>query len=381
MSGMRTPAGAAHYRLGRLEFAVEGQDTILPHVAEELAPLRRTGAGGPALRFRFGRLDPVREGVEAWPLRVGAEGYEARLAPIGLAYAWRPDRQLVRADIQVHSLGLPTTWRGRLAPMALRRARHWNYLAPDEDVAKNFMYGVFDHLTQVAGLARGQSYIHASSFERGGEGVALFAWGGVGKTTALLKLVLENGWHFLSDDLGLLDREGTLWRTPKRLQVYAYNTAGQPGMRRALLGKRSWLDRASFAWMERRRGPHGVRRRVSAESLFGAERVASQARLRHALFLERADVDRFRWQTLPVEALAERAASILLHELQPVVELAAALGSAGAVHLLPRPEELYRRSAAVLSEGLRATAPLLLRIPRRAGPDALADTLREHLEG
>jgi hypothetical protein len=92
-------------------------------------------------------------------------------------------------------------------------------------------------------------------------------------------------------------------------------------------------------------------------------------------------VDRFHWQALPVEALAERAASILLHELQPVVDLAAALGSAGALHLLPRPEELHRRSAAVLREGLRATVPLLLRIPRQADPDALADTLREHLAG
>lgn len=179
----------------------------------------------------------------------------------------------------------------RFAPGWLLRTGSSKYLLRSEKVAKNFMYNIFDFVTQLANLRLGQSYIHASSFVRQERAVAVVAWGGVGKTTALLKLVGASGWSFLSDDLGLIDDTRTLWRTPKRLQVYGYNVAGEEATYRALMmSGRNVVDRA--AWHVRRwtAGPKRVRRRVSAEELFGPEQTAVRAELTDLFFMERADV-------------------------------------------------------------------------------------------
>src|SRR5690606_6917130 len=147
-----------------------------------------------------------------------------------------------------------------------------------------------------------------SSFERDGRAVAAVAWGGVGKTTALLKLVGEAGWKFLSDDLGLVDDAGMIWRTPKRMQVYGYNLRGQPASYRALMAGRNPIDRAAWHIRERTAGPKRVRRRVSAEELFGSERVGTRAKLTDVLFMERADVPRLAATPMTGDELARRAA-------------------------------------------------------------------------
>ncbi|HEU4585085.1 MAG TPA: hypothetical protein VFR95_05010, partial [Gemmatimonadaceae bacterium] len=75
------------------------------------------------------------------------------LPPSGLRVSLRPDDQ-----------GRRHRWFA-----TLYRARDWNFLSSEETHAKNFMYGVFDYVTQIAQLELGQSYIHASSLARDGE--------------------------------------------------------------------------------------------------------------------------------------------------------------------------------------------------------------------
>src|SRR4029078_8606315 len=104
----------------------------------------------------------------------------------------------------------------------LVKSRDWNFLLPTEQLAKNFMSDVFDYLTQIKKLEVGQSSIHASSFTKDDRTVVVAAWGGIGKTTSMLKLVAEDNWNFLSDDLGIIDETGFIYRSPKKMQIYAY---------------------------------------------------------------------------------------------------------------------------------------------------------------
>src|SRR5690606_22968318 len=94
----------------------------------------------------------------------------------------------------------------------------------------------------------GQTYVHASGFEKKGLGVAVFAHGGIGKTTSMLKMVREDGWKFLSDDLAVIDAQGVMWRSPKRMQIYAYNLLGQRPLQKDLFRGRSLADRMSW-WL------------------------------------------------------------------------------------------------------------------------------------
>jgi len=195
----------------------------------------------------------------------------------------------------------------------------------------------------------------------------------------MLKLVLEDGWRFLSDDLGLVDRRGNLHRTPKWMQIYAYNLEGEPLLRTALMRNRSLADRTSWRVALSRNGPKRVRRRVSAEALFGSEGVGQTTPLTDLFFLERANVQRIEAHSVDAASFARRAASILLHELQPFANISVAMHSSWRTTSLPSVEELRASSEALFSKAFVRVEPIRVLLPERCGPRALAEFFRERL--
>lgn len=362
------------YRLGRLVLSLSGQDPLLDYLRDEFLPIRTEEAGEAHLSFEFGAELPSRSGhVRLAPLWVGPDGYAASHG--GMEYY--VDGVPPRVRVRIRALKSFTS--ERIAPGWMLRSGNSNYLLPSEKVARTFMYNVFDYLTQIVNLGLGQSYMHASSFAKDDRAVAVIAWGGVGKTTSMLKLVGQEGWRFLSDDLGLIDEDGILYRTPKRLQVYAYNVQGEPWLYRTLMGGRSPLDRAAWHLRVRTLGVKRVRRRVSAEELMGEDRVADHAKLTDALFMERADIPAIEIRDMSTRQLAERAAATLIRETQPLQDLTAAMYSCEWHPVLPAPGVLYERTLATLERCFDAIPVSLVRIPLAATPDELATFLSETL--
>lgn len=366
-----------HYALGALRFTIEGEHPVVRYLADEFAPLRLQAAPEtPHIRFRFvsalprmtgaSHVPPLTIGDDRFALARGRLSYQVVQTAAGLDVAILPGRlDAVR----------------RLAPDGLVRLTDWNHLTRYETIAKNFVYDVFDYVSQIAQLPLGQSHLHASSFERDGTGVAIIAWGGVGKTTAMLKLVLEDGWRYLSDDLVTVDRAGTLWRSPKRLQVYAYNVANEEGIRRSLMSGRSLADRVAWSFRHALRGPKRVRRRVSAEQLFGEAAAAPSAALRHAIYIERVDCRDFDVQQITVDQLARRATATVLKELHPFADLSLALHSGERHPVLPSLEAMHEATCATLRAALSRLQPLSVRIPLSAGPNDIANCVRQLVGG
>jgi hypothetical protein len=138
-------------------------------------------------------------------------------------------------------------------------------------IAKNAIYEVLDPVVWCALLAEEATFVHAGAVASpDGDGLVLMGSGGVGKTTAVLDLVSKHGWKYIGDDLVILSKS-RVYRYPKHLQIYAYNTEYVPGVEGRILEGRSRLDR--LAWHGRRRilGVSQVRRRVSASAFFGEE--------------------------------------------------------------------------------------------------------------
>lgn len=365
-----------NYALGLLRFSIVGEHPVVTCLHQEFAPLRAaTVEGEPHIRFRFvNALAPMTGASHVKPLAIlddrfavarGRLSYQVADSAAGLDVTLAPDR-LNPAR--------------RLAPDGLARMTNWNFLNRYETIAKNFVYDVFDYLSQIAQLPLGQSHLHASSFERDGNGAAILAWGGVGKTTAMLKLVLEDAWRYLSDDLVTIDRAGVLWRSPKRLQVYAYNVANEELIRRSLMSGRTLADRAAWAIHHALRGPSRVRRRVSAEQLFGQSSAARSATLRHAIYIERVDVREFSVESITVDDLADRATATVLKELQPFVDLSLALHSSERHPVLPTVEAMHAATRNVLREALSRVRPVSVRIPVSARPDDIAMCVRRLLD-
>lgn len=360
-----------YFKLGNLVFRLSGEDIALPPILEELQSIACSGSQKYLLEFKFGHL-PVSapEGVIASPVTT---------SPDALLYSGNSfDICMTQTEgiSHVSLVSQPFTWKRRMFPR-LARFVHWNFLSPAQEYGKNFMYDTFDYITQIANLRAKQSYFHASSFEKGGKGVAIVAWSGIGKTTAMLKLVGEDHWNFLSDDLGVIDETGTIYRTPKRLQIYGYNLKGQVRLKEKLFHGRSLADRTSWHFSKWLRGPAGVRRRISAEELFGEHSVARSAKLSKVLFIERAHTSEIVSLPLAVSQLARRAAYCVMKEITPYFQLASAVYSVQAVSdVLPPFEELFKNTEQTLLKAFGHLEPVLIKLPVRATPDDLAGYLR-----
>jgi len=361
------------YQLGKLIFKLTGDGIIHQHIAEELSSISIDKSEAYQLEFRFVKnLPEFKNYVLFPPVLTSPTKFQFQRNNFTYQVSKEEHQTLV-----VLKPALKLKFTEKILPDNLIKAKDWNYLLPSEAMAKNFMYNIFDYLTQIENLKLSQSYIHASSFEKNNKAVAIVAWGGIGKTTSMLKLVTEDGWKFLSDDLGVIDEEGMLYRSPKRLQIYAYNLVGQPKISERLLSNRTLTDRLSWYMMLKRRGIKGVRRRVSAEEIFGQQSVSARARLTDVFFIERATVPEFKSQSILAEELARRASSTILSEIEPFNKIACAVYSGEQSDVIPTQKELFDRTFAVLSKSFSKVNPVLIKIPLNASPDDLANYLRK----
>ncbi len=401
-----------HYRLGRLRFALSGAGGCTTALHSELAPLLEPVADADRevipiasdhashLAFDFVDSLPTMAGytaarpvsVLADAIRVAYRGLEYQMSRRGDHHPGArplsritPHRGLAKISGrlalpgQLH-LAIRQTYGGRSGPLAecVQRLRDPGYLSVDERCARGFMYDVFDYVAQIAQLPLGQSFIHAGAVERNGAGTVLVAWSGVGKTAALLQLVTRYGFRYLSDDVALVDDSATLWRTPKLIQLKGINVAGYDHLREMLLSGRSLLDRLSWAQRYRRHGALGVRRRVSAEALFGESAVARSAPLRSVVALERADVGDFEVSDLLLPDLCRRTAAVVMDVMGPFTFLSQAVQSGSrTLRVLPTYAEVLAETTAVLGRAFRLVPMVNVRVPLAAPPAALAAYVAE----
>lgn len=366
---MMHPAPSTH-RLGALALAVEPPVPGASAILDELSPLVAQGLD-PLLRVRFvEELEPLEEARFYDPVTVGRNN-SFSISRRQLDYRVDFTGDAVRVTVA------PKPRREETVAAALTRWRDWNYLTADEVVAKIFFYDVFDYLVQACQTTVDQSWIHTGAVERDGRAVLFTGWGGVGKTTATLKLVLEHGYRFLSDDLGVIDTDGRFYRGPKKLQIYGYNIAGEPLLARHLMRGRGPVDRASWRRKLNRDGPKRVRRRTSAEQLLEPRRVAHDAEVAKVLLIQRGDVAAPLHREMDAGELADRSAATVLREIAPFADISNAYHSApidtGSAHL-PTPTALAERTRTIIAKGTDGREIVEITLPRSAGP---ADVIRE----
>jgi hypothetical protein len=406
--------------MGRLRFTLAGSGPRVEHLHEELAPVReRTDAPPSLVEGKHGEhhshlvfefvdsLPRITGHTASKPITVLDDSY--RVAHRGLSYhvsrlhpsfgeragphhrqhphpaprrlqhdappppgdAVTPLHVVVRAGGGARKRRLSAT---------LEQLRDPGFLSADEKFARAFMYDVFDHLSQTVQLPLGQSYIHASSVERDGEGTAIIAWSEVGKTAALVKLVTEHGFRFLSDDVALVDDAGMLWRTPKLIQLKGINVSGEERLHSMLLDGRSALDRFSWTQRRRRHGEMSVRRRVSAERFFGTGAVSRSAKLKRVFCLERADVPDFQVEEIAGGELCRRAGEMMTGILDPFAQISRAIHSGHRTPILPTRQQMREDTNAVLQRAFDSVPAFNVLVPLAARPASLASYLVRLIE-
>lgn len=251
-----------------------------------------------------------------------------------------------------------------------------DFASPSGMLAKNVIYELLDPLLLAALLAKEATLVHAGAVvSQDGLGLLLMGTGGVGKTTTVLDLVLNQGWRYLADDLVVLSDRG-LSRYPKDLQVYAYNLALVPELGGPLMAGRGAIDRAVWNGRLKALGPANVRRRVSAERLLGPEPVGSGAPLAAAVKLTAAPrVAGVTVQSVPSDQLARQSASVILDEFWDFSRFTNALATLNSD--APSLADLHGEITGVLEGSLRRVPCVEVLVPPGTSGSAISEALQK----
>ncbi|XAS67078.1 hypothetical protein V3C33_16725 [Micrococcaceae bacterium Sec5.7] len=241
---------------------------------------------------------------------------------------------------------------------------------------------LLDHLC----VRENAAMIHAAVVDFRGSGVLLPAWGGVGKTSTVAKLVAQPGVRFMADDWAFIGDDGLLLGYAKPMFIKPHHRAIYPdvfsGVRKPLAP--GWLTNPvarlatavhpvivrypKTAAFTRRWSPE--HRMVHPEQVFGADRISSGALTRLAIFLERFDGPDARLEARSIEWMTSRIVGNFHSELPMVSRrLVEALGATGLVPLA----EHFAQKAAIVQRALEGVPCSLLRIPVSWSADRTSD--------
>jgi hypothetical protein len=228
--------------------------------------------------------------------------------------------------------------------------------------------------------------VHAAIVDYQGTGVLMPAWGGVGKTSTIAKLVALPGVRFLADDWGFLRSDGTLLGYAKPMFIKPHHREIYPqlftGVRKPLAPGRLIAPLSRFATavhpvivrhprtaaFTRRWSPE--HRMVTPADVFGPDNIAASAPVRLAIFLERFDGVVPSLHSCTTEWMASRTVGNFHAEL-PLVSrrLVEALGATGLVPL----DRHFGEKTAVVAQALHDVPRMLLRLPISWSADHASD--------
>lgn len=364
------------HQLGRISVRFEGEDDVTTQLREEFGVLPEGNSNANVVCSRVGSVEEL--GV--YPSRYGRihvsdEGYRIDAGNWAGSVVNKGGRTRVQFALTEGSRKRQAI--RRTAPH-IQRLANWNYLSVSEDNAKSLVYGLLDQALQIEQLEAAQTFLHCSAIEKDGDVTVIAGWGGVGKTSSVMDLVNSEEFRFLSDDLGIVAADGSFYRSPKRIQIYPYNLVDSISSQRNLFSNRKLSDRMHWQIRQRLSGAKGVRRRVSAEEFFGPSAVAQSGQIKNFVHLDRGNFAGANIRTSDSQEMAWRSSQILIHELEPLGELGAAIGGAGRSSNL----EIGRwRSASesVIASALAEASCYHLQIPETTKPQELSALIRNIL--
>lgn len=245
---------------------------------------------------------------------------------------------------------------------------------------------LLDHLC----ISTDTAMVHAAIVNYRGAGILMPAWGGVGKTSTVAKLLAMPDVGFMADDWGFITADGTLLSYAKPMFIKPHHRPIYPelfqGIRKPLAP--GWLTSTissvatavhpvivrypRTAAFTRRWSPE--HRMVHPEEVFGPGKIVPQAPARIAVFLERFDGAEARLERRTEPWMAARIVGNFHSELPMVSRrLIEALGATGLVPL----GEHFAAKTSVITRGLADVPCFVLRLPVAWSADRTSDHVAE----
>ena len=234
----------------------------------------------------------------------------------------------------------------------------------------------------------GAAMVHAATVDHGGVGICMPAWGGVGKTSTVAKLMRRPGVRFLGDDWAFLTSGGSLlgyakpmFVKPHHRPIYPHLFAGghKPLVPPRLTGPLARVATAvhpaitrypRLATLTRHWSPEHMM--VTPEKAFPQHEVATSAPLGAVVFVERFGGDRPRLSERPRRWVIGRMVGNFHVEMpRQSRDLVAALAATGIVPL----DTYFGDKTAVLEAAIGSLPTFLLQVPRVLSADDASDAI------
>ncbi len=242
------------------------------------------------------------------------------------------------------------------------------------------------------GVNRGAAMIHAATFSCRGKGVAMPAWGGVGKTSTIAKLVRRDDVAFMGDDWAFISREQELLGYTKPMFIKPHHAPIYPHL---FSGRRKPMipSSLSHAFAELTTAVHPVVTRfprvadfsrrwspehmmVTPEQALPSAAIAQSAPLALAVFVERFDGSAPVMEQRSTSWLVSRMIGNFHAELPE--ESRRVMTALAATGMMPA-EQFFAEKAEVLRAGVEEIPSYLLRVPAAMSADLASDAIVEHL--
>jgi dolichol-phosphate mannosyltransferase len=152
----------------------------------------------------------------AWPL-VGSPDIDVRVGPVG--------RPHLRAQLHRSADGRHMQWEEHFGPLSANFSIEFGdtvrvTASPALAASPHVLYtNVIEALLRFVLVDRGYMLLHSACLQIDGRGIMLSARTDTGKTGTILKLLRNHGGWFLSDDMTIIDSNGTALCYPKPLTI------------------------------------------------------------------------------------------------------------------------------------------------------------------
>jgi hypothetical protein len=239
---------------------------------------------------------------------------------------------------------------------------------------------------------RDVAMIHAATFDYRGHGIAMPAWGGVGKTSTVAKLLRVDGVGFMGDDWAFMAGDGRLlgyakpmFIKPHHRPIYPHlfarrrkplvpSTLSKPIAELTTLVHPLVTQYPRLAALSRRWSPEHMM--VSPQVALPNATISTAAPLAAAVFVERYDGAGASLEEKDTSWMVSRLVGNFQNELpRHSRELITALAATGMVPA----ERFFAEKGAVLARSLNGKPAFLLRVPAAFSADRASDVIVEQL--
>lgn len=369
-----------YFKLGAVSFSLNGDKQYIKRFGDEFKTVEISSEeAGDELDCSFSFVDklPSESGsyIRFSNFKVGESWVDVKDFPF-IYRIQREKRKLVlmvapnrNLSVRERIIWIPTT----------HQLIHPSFKTKQGALVSAFIYRIWQWVIYLKLIEKGGAFIHASSVLANEKAYVFGSWGGVGKTTILLKLIMENpGVQFLSDDMTLIDMRGNVFLNPTALHIYPYNWEEFAALKDKVFANRGLIDRFSWRFWGRLKGQDRVCRRMRIEQVVG-NKVGRQGLVDKFFFLKRTNTQKLAISSLENKDLVAQSFSLIqLSGMNVLREIVYPIASAD-VDFLEDVFSMERRLFTVYKNFLRNAEIFEVSIPSNTPPEELSSFISDQI--